>query len=183
MTDPKTVGAYNNLPRNTNFASGIQYKFHIRKLPTTNFFVQRVNIPSMTTQVATQHTPLQNLPLPGTTLTYGDLTLEFKVDEEFKNYLELFTWVNGLAFPKDTDEFASLLNESRDLKQEFGGIYSDAILHVLTNKSKPIINVLFREAFIYTLGEVVFRSTADDVDYLSCTAGFKYSYIDLENVT
>lgn len=181
--DPSLIGALNRQPTNLNPASGLQFKFVIRKIPNVNFTVQSVNIPSLNLAAVMQPTPLQNLPLPGTTLSYDNLNLTFILDEKFANYFELFTWINGLGFPKDFHQYASLKNEMRDVSSKFGGIWSDAILHVLTNESNPILNFIFRDAFPVSLGPIQFDTRDGGPAWITCAASFKYALTDFEYVT
>lgn len=180
--NPQDIGALNRQPEDMNFLQGMQFKFVIRKLPNTNIFVQRCNLPSLSLAAAEQKTPLQDLPLPGTTLSYGDLLVTFRVNADFSNYLELFTWINGEGFPKDTEQYANLKNENNDLNAEFGGIFSDAILHVMDNNGNPIINILYRDTFITHLSDVYFDTATIDPNFLVCEATFKYAYLDIEKV-
>ena len=46
--------------------------------------------------VATQPTYLRDTPVPGDKITFGDFDLEFIVDEDFENYLEIHNWIRGL---------------------------------------------------------------------------------------
>ena len=156
--------------------------FVIRKLPNTIYFVQKANLPDIHLQYVEQKTPLQDLPMAGTTLSYQDLTIEYKINGDFSNYIELFTWINGEGFPKDTAEYVDIKNENKDLLQEFGGLYSDAVLHVLDNKSNPIINILFRDAFPIAVGGLKFETDVEGVNYLSSSATFKFMWFDIERV-
>ncbi len=179
--DASQIGALNRQP-DQNFLQGMQFKFAIRKLPGMNYFVQRVNLASLHLSTPKQFTPLQDLPVAGTTLSYGDLVVTFRINADFSNYLELFKWINGEGFPKDFREYANLKNESHDLNAEFGGLYSDAILHIMDNKEKPIINVIYRDALVFNLSDIYFDTSTADPNYLLCEASFKYAYIDLERV-
>lgn len=183
IPDENSIGALNRQPANLNFLQGVQFKFVIRKLPNTIYFVQKCNLPDIEAPSTKQFTPMQDLSMPGTTLNYGDLDIEYKINGDFSNYLEIFKWVNGENFPKDTDEYVDIKNENRDISAEFGGIYSDAILHVLDNKSQPIINILFRDAFPVKCGGFRFDTTDDGTNILTSTASFKYGWIDIERVT
>jgi hypothetical protein len=176
------VGILNNQPE-LNFLQGMKFRFFIRKLPGVNYFVQRCNLPGMSISTPEQPTPLQNLPLPGTSLSYMDLVVTFRINADFSNYISLYKWLNGLAFPKDTYEYAELRNENTDLNAEFGGLFSDAVINVLDNYENSLLNIYYRDAFVTTLSDIYFDSTTADPNFLICTANFRYAWIDLESIS
>jgi hypothetical protein len=177
-----SIGALKRQPENLNFLSGLKYKFVIHKTPVINFFCQKCTLPGISIDTVEQPTPLQNLPMAGTTLNYEDLVIEFAVDENFQSYIEIWKWINGLGFPKNFHEYADLKNEDNDISQEFGGLYADATLHILSNETNPIINVYFRDAFPYSLSDLSFDATTEDANWLTATARFKYGWVDIEAV-
>ena len=55
--------AIDNTPENRNFLSPLNFKFSIKKSPNMNFFLQKVNLPSITQDVIvipTNFNPLYN---------------------------------------------------------------------------------------------------------------------------
>ena len=79
--------ALSTAPKTTNFLSPLGAKFTIKKLPTVNFFVQRVAIPSLTVGEFPIGTPFSaKLQMPGDLVTFGDLVITFRVDENMDNY-------------------------------------------------------------------------------------------------
>ena len=90
--------AFNTEPKSTNFLSPLGYKFTLKKMPTVNFFVQSVAIPSVTVGELPIPTPFSTkLQLPGDLVTFGDLVLTFRVDEDMANYLEVFNWIKSVT--------------------------------------------------------------------------------------
>ena len=72
----------NSDPKTTNFLSPLGAKFSIKKIPTVNFFVQGVAIPSMIVGEIPVGTPFSaKIQMPGDLVTFGDLVLTFRVDE------------------------------------------------------------------------------------------------------
>lgn len=182
VPDVSMIGALNRQPENLNFLQALKFKFQIFKLPNTNYFVQRCNLPGISANIVEQKTPLQDVPLPGTKLKYNDLVITFRINADFSNYLELFTWINGEDFPKDQREYANLKAEFRDISQQFGGIVSDAQLILMNNKEEPIIIITFVDAFVKSLSDLYFDSTTKDGNFLVCEATFDYAYININLV-
>ena len=50
-------------PENTNFLSPVGFDFKVKKLPTVNYFVQAINVPSVTLGQGNIPTPFINIPL------------------------------------------------------------------------------------------------------------------------
>lgn len=183
MDDSLLIGAANSQPDDLNFLSTVKFKFQLRKLPAVNYFCSAVNIPGKAlSNTTSQPTPLQKMPLPGHQLNYEELVIRFRVDEKLHNYRELSNWIDGLGFPKDTDQYAQLKQENTQLNQQFGGLFSDAVLHILDSDDNPIVNVIFRDAFPKSLTALEFKTGEDDTSYIEATAQFEYSYYDFQDV-
>jgi hypothetical protein len=158
-------------PTNKSFLSPLGFDFSIKKLPTTNFFVTRATIPGFTLGVAEAPTPFVRLPIPGDKIQFNDLQVTFKIDEDMKNYLEVFNWIMGLGFPDRYEQYAAL---KRKGKTTGDGIYSDASLTILTSAMNPNMEFTFRNVFPYSLTDVDFNTSLTDVEYLEATVGFRY---------
>ena len=158
-------------PTNKSFLSPLGFDFSIKKLPTTNFFVTRATIPGITLGIAAAPTPFVRLPIPGDKIEFNDLQVTFKIDEDMKNYLEVFNWIMGLGFPDRYEQYAAL---KRKGKGTGDGIYSDASLTILTSAMNPNMEFTFRNVFPYSLTDVDFTTSIADVEYLEATVGFRY---------
>jgi hypothetical protein len=160
-----------NEPTNKNFLSPLGFDFRIKKLPTTNFFVTRATIPGFTLGVVESPSPFVRLPIPGDKVQFNDLQVTFKIDEDMKNYLEIFNWIMGLGFPDNYGQYASIRGKGKTTGE---GIYSDGVLTILTSAMNPNIEFSFRNAFPYSLTDVDFNTSSADVEYLEATVGFRY---------
>ena len=77
-------------PTNNNFLSQVGAKFVIKKMPNVNYFIQNVSLPSVDVGQVEVATPFSNrIKMPGDLVTYGDLVISFRVDEDLNNYNEL----------------------------------------------------------------------------------------------
>ncbi len=179
----ETYGALLRQPENQNFLLDNKFAFTLRKIPNCKYFIQAVSIPGIKLGVAKQLTPFQTLPLPGTEIDFDELSVTFKVDENFKNWIEINRWMQGLGLVKDFSEYASIKKENIQINSEFGGIWSDAIIHVLSNESNPLVNIIFRDAFPTSLSSVDFDSRTDEPKEQIATVKFTYAYFDFEYVT
>lgn len=169
--------AISNQPSNISFLSPLGFKFTIKKAPHVNFFVQSVNLPSISLGEADVETPFSKIPFPGTKLTFGNLSVTFKVDEDMKNYLEMFNWMKELGFPDNFAQYQSIANRAIYSGE---GVFSDITLIILTSAMNPNLEVTFVDCFPVDLSELSFDSTAADVDYLTATVTFANRRFDVK---
>ena len=195
-----TTNSFARQPTSIDYASPTQFKFQISKLPKVEYFCTSVNLPSLTISETTQPTPFVDLPMPGTKLTYGTLTMSFLVDENLENFQEIHGWIRGLGFPEDYLEYGTLAKAGADRfpggsnavstepgkvkygQTKQGAVFSDATLIVLTSKNNPIIECRFRDVYPTSIGELQYDQQSTDVQYLTTTVSFNYSRYDFAGV-
>ena len=173
------MSALSNQPENTAFLSPLGFKLQIKKLPNVNYFVQSVDIPSVSLGTADADTPFIKIPFPGTKLTYGNLQVTFKVDEDLKNYLEIYDWLKSVGFP---DNFAQYTNVAGAALASGDGVFSDISLIVLTSAMNPNIEFTFQDCFPVDLSALQFDSTSVDVQYLTATVSFANRKFDAKTI-
>ena len=183
-------------PTVLDYASPIQFRFKIAKLPTVEFFIQSANIPGISIGTATVPTPLYDYPVPGDEITFQDLDISFLVDENLTNYKELHDWISGLGFGKNHQQYADLQATAEDrfpgsskgslvagveipAPLSEGGIYSDATLTVLNSKNIAVTEIRFQNVFPTSIGSLSYDVQASDVDYLKAQASFSYINYDI----
>ena len=187
-------------PTTLDYASPTQFKFKITKLPKVEYFCTAVNVPDLSLSSITQPTPFVDLPLPGTKITYGQLTMSFLVDENLENFEEIHGWIRGMGFPENYKEFRDLQETVNDRfpgasnshstepgKVKYGttnanAIQSDATLIVLSSKNNPIKEIRFRNLYPVSLGGLQYDQQSTDVQYLTSTVTFNYDKYDFATV-
>jgi len=163
---------------NRNFLSGIGFKFNLGKYPKVDFFCNTAKIPEVKLVIATQPTYLKDIDLPGTKLTYGDLTLQFLVDENMENYMIIHNWITGLGFPETPQQFKDLTTDDdgvRDMKEQ----YADGTLRILNSNFNCVTKVKFLDLFPVSLSSLDFDATSTDVNYFTAQVSFKYTVYQL----
>ena len=195
-----TVNVIDREPSKLDYASPIQFRFKMTKLPNVEFFVQTANIPGISLGSTTFETPLKSIAGIGDKVSYQSLDVSFLVDENLNNYKEIHDWITGLGFPQDHKQFKTLLGTSADrfsgttastaatgtsIPQPLdeGGIYSDATLTVLNNKNIAKTEIRFQNVFPVSLGGLSYDIKANDVDYLTVQASFNYMYYDIVQIS
>lgn len=167
------------VPSNQNFLGKNGFQFSIHKLPNTNFFVESCNIPGISIDPVFIGTPLVNLPFSGDHITYQELTITFKVDEDLGAYIDIYTWIRQLGFSEDSSEYATIASKSI---VSGNGIVSDASLIILDAKKRGNYEIVFINAFPITLSTLQLGYTVEDVEYLTADATFRYDTYDINRI-
>jgi hypothetical protein len=163
--------------------SPVGFKLSISKIPKVDFFSNSTAIPGINLGVAIQSTYLKDIPVPGDKLTYDDLSLEFFVDENLENYLEVHNWLRGLGYPNNIGEFMDFKSKDEyfpntSSKNSFNE-YSDAKLTIYNSNFNPIIDVHFKDIFPVSLSSIKFEAKSTDINYVIAEVVFKYSIYDI----
>ena len=165
---------------NKNMLSPLGFQLNIQKLPLLNFFVQSVSLPGITATTLDQQTPLRLIPTPGDKIEYSELEVVFKVDEDMRNYIEVFEWIRGLGFPDENEQYSELQPDPATYSGE--GIYSDATLTILTSAMNPNVRIQINDLFPISLSPIEMSAVNPDVEYIEATASFRflrYSFVRL----
>tara|TARA_B110000503_G_C7075004_1_gene382529 strand:- start:696 stop:1211 length:516 start_codon:yes stop_codon:yes gene_type:complete len=131
------------------------------KYPNAQFMVQQVALPDISVEAATYSTPFRDIGMSGGKVNYGELSLTFLIDEQLTNYQEIHDWLFGLVSEQDSKS----LKKNRDLT-----------LMVLSSANNVIKQIQFVDAYPTTLGSLPFDVTQTDIEYLTATVSFGYSY-------
>ncbi len=166
------------LTDNQNFLSPLGFRFLIQKMPNVNFFIQTVNIPSVSVGETTMPSPFVAIPVGGDHLNFGSLSLTYKVDEDMKNYRELHDWINGIGFPESFDQRKEELQKSAGIKAS-KDLLSDGTLVILNSNMNPNLEVTFKDLYPVSLGDVQFDLSQTDVEYITATADFRFRSFDV----
>ena len=195
-----TTNVIDRTPSKLDYASPIQFRFKMTKLPNVEFFVQTANIPGISLGSTTFETPLKSIAGVGDKISYQSLDVSFLVDENLNNYKEIHDWITGLGFPQDHKQFNTLLATGSDRFSgstastaatgtstpqpvNEGGTYSDATLTVLNSKNIAKTEIRFQNVYPTSLGSLSYDVKASDVDYLQVNASFNYMYYDIVQIS
>ena len=163
---------------NRNFLSGIGFKFNLGKYPKVDFFCNTARIPEISLGTATQSSYLKDIEVPGEKISYGDLTIQFLVDENMENYRIVHDWITGLGFPETAQQFKDTTTDvagAREMNEQF----ADGTLRILNSNFNEIAKVKFLDMFPVSLSSLDFDATSTDVNYFTAQATFKYTVYQL----
>ena len=171
--------AWDRQLKNRNFLSPAGFKFNLSRAPKVDFFSNSVNIPNINLGVAIQASYLKDIPIPGDKISYGDLEVQFFIDENLENYLEVHDWIRALGFPESLDETIPLTVNPEDLE---GSAYSDGTLLIYNSSFNAVAKVEFQSLFPTSLSAVEFNAQTTDINYIMATASFKYTIFNVESL-
>ena len=169
-----------------NFLSVIGFKFALERCPKVDFYCNAANLPSITLGVAEQPSYLRNIPVPGDKIQFEDLQISFMVDEHMENYLEIYDWITGLGFPESIDQYIQLGDDKKlapenDPNDNFNE-RSDATLMILNSDYNTSVKVKFRDLFPIEISGIPIDPKAEQQEYYTATARFKYTIYDVIDV-
>ena len=150
----------NNLTNNLNMLSPGNFKITIDTAEFSNleFFCTTASIPGLSVSALVQGYKNNKAYFPGETIEYSQFTLSFIVDEELKNYKEIYDWIT----------------ENKTLEPKF----KDITLSILSNKNTTNKQILFHDCFPISLGELSFTTQDTAVDYITCEVTFQYNMFE-----
>ena len=159
---------------NKSFLSNNKYEFVIERLPNVVFFVQSINLPTITLATTPTQTPFVQINTPGGILTFEQLTVNYIVDEDMASWREIYNWITALGNPTSKNKLGNLaLAPGRS-----NNIVSDASLLVKTNSNNPNLTFSFKNLFPIELGGIQF-SSIENQEFLTSSITFLYDYYTL----
>ena len=170
---------------NRNFLVPTGFNFILNRAPKVSYFGSAVEIPSINLGVANFANYLKDIPLPGDKMEFDDFNLNFLVDENLENYMEIQNWMRGLGFPESLKEIYDYQKEAPDIKQPNKSqlnLYSDGTLTILDSNMRPKFKVIFENMFPYSLSTLEFDSRQTDLEYFTARVGFKYTIYNIVDI-
>ena len=171
---------------NRNFLVPTGFNFILNRAPKVAYFGSSVEIPSMSLGVANFANYLKDIPLPGDKMEFSDFNLNFLVDENLENYMEIQHWMRGLGFPESLTETYKYQKEKSDLKQPIRSqlnLYSDGTLTVLDSNNIPKFKIIFENLFPTYLTTLDFDATQTDLEYFTAEVTFKYTIYNIVDMS
>ena len=174
---------YEKQIQNRNYLAPTGFKFTVSRAPKISYFGNQVNLPSLTLGIANQPTYLKNIPRPGTEVDFEDLVINFLVDEDLENYLEIQNWIRGIGYPESLDQIYDFQkDDSNSMKDKYAeeiNLFSDGTLTILNNVNLPKFKVNFEGMFPYALSTLNFDATKSDLEYFTAQVSFKYNIYNI----
>lgn len=150
---------------NLNYLAPVYFRMAMDKLkfPNVEYTIQTIILPDVTLNAAPLSTPHRRLGLSGEKLDYGQVQMSFLIDEEMKNYQEIYDWMVGSATTADEGN-----RKERDIT-----------LTILSSHNNITREVQFVNAFPTSLSSLPFDLTITDIQYLTAVVSFEFAYFKL----
>ncbi len=169
-----------NQPKNLNYFIPTGFKFMIDKIPHVNFFCQSCNLPGLSAGQTLITNPFRDVPIAGDKVQYNELRVRFIIDEELKNWLEVYDWIKGLTFPEDLEQYRKLAEANTPNPK--GELYSDGTLSILTSNKNMQYVAKFTDLFPVDLTDIEMSSDVADSEVVASDATFAYSTYKIERI-
>ncbi len=171
------MSAIGNQPDNTNYLSPFGFQLVLQRAPTVKYFAQGVTLPTVSLPEIEQPTPFIRIPYPTDKLLYEPLVIRFRVDEDMKNWLEIYNWMFSLAPPVDKEPYKDAVGGER------GEVYkalSDGTLAILNSAKGITKSFFFHDMFPTSLSPLQFDVTGADIEYLESDVTLRYRFFTVE---
>lgn len=143
------------------------YQFSINRIPETIFRITSVNLPEISVPAPSAPSGASTQYFPGSVTEFSQLNLTFLVDENLKNYEEIYRWITQQRYGIGPEFTAKNVTET--------SLTSDATLLTLTNSNNPNRVIKFFDLFPTSLGQLNFSTQQPDPIPVECSAQFYYS--------
>ncbi len=139
--------------------SGFRLVIDSLKFKNAQFLVQLASIPELSIDSAPFATPLRNIGMHSDKATYSSFECTFLIDEQLINYKEIHDWLLAQVVENDTKK------KTRDMT-----------LLNLSSHNNVAREIQFVDAYPISLTSLPFDATQPDVEYLTASVSFNYSY-------
>jgi len=170
-------------PDTNNYLSTNYFKFEISRLPLVTYYCQQVNLPSLSLS------PVEQPTVFGTTAkwiggkyTWEELNVSFLVDEDMKNWIEVFEWMEEIGTMVD---FKSNISSQRNIPRPSGqteDFFSDSKISITNSSYKTKLEVSIHDMFPIALSGIQFNSTSSDNEPVVANVTFAYTYYSINRL-
>ena len=161
---------------NIDQAQATAFQVTFTKLPGIVYMCQTVNIPSISSQAVYVPTPFVAYPIAGDHLSYEPLKMEFIINADFSNWLELVDWMKRLYFPENYDQHESIAEAE-------GGLYGDCVVTLLNSTSNPILRFTYEDCVPTSVSGFRLSTTVQDAsEPMVAVATFAFSTFTVKSI-
>jgi len=161
IRDPTTTGVISSQPANLNTARENRFRVVFRRLPNVQFWTQSVQVPPYTVNFVEQPTPYGKIPLPAD-VNFTEWQLNFRLDEDFKNYRELYKWMRATTNDGSSDFY------------DKNSLHSDATVMFTNSEGKETQLMVFQNVIPGILSGFDMNYTGAPPAEILVNASFKY---------
>jgi hypothetical protein len=176
----------NSVASNLNFITPSQFIFQLQRLKGVSFTCQTANIPNIAISASQQMTRMKDVPVPGDTITYGELMITFLIDENMDNYKSLHDWMKDITADIDTEDYNRYINRQAEFPnarnstlKPIAPTMTDATMSIVDSNNNANVEIRFKDLFPTSLEALQFDITDTSMPYLTASAGFTFSFYEI----
>ena len=171
-----TLARSGRIPDTNNYLGVNYFQLEITRTPTVTYFCQTANLPSLTLTPVEQPGTLGVRPKwIGGQYAYEDLQVSFLVDEDMRNWMEVYRWMEEIGNLENND---MVIAEKQTMD-----FFSDITLLVTNSSYKPQYRVQFKKAFPIAISGIQFNTASMDTEPILATATFTYDSYTIKTLT
>jgi hypothetical protein len=122
-----------------------------------------ISLPSITTGIISHQTPIKEIFLPGDSLEFSDVSINFQLDEDYGNWKTMMDWLFSNK---------NFYQNKQDL------ILSDLSIQLGNKKKNMIHSVQLYDIFPYDISSIEYLSKTDDIEPLEFQCVFKINNLE-----
>jgi hypothetical protein len=162
-------GRVQRQPTNFNELRNTAFQLKIESKDKLNFFIVAANLPGFELGAVDQMTPVGRVPWSGDH-NFEELQVQFIVDEDLVNWLEVHNWMRAAASVAKYDDY------------DFTEIFRDGVLVLKTNQYSPNVAVNFVGLVPRGLSGLDFDSRTSEPEIITATITFAYTDYTIETI-
>lgn len=156
----------------TGFRLTISREFY----PHMQFFAQQVQHPSLEVPPSDlSYKRLQNVGITGNQIVNGSVTVDVLMDENMEAYKEIYDWMSRMTDERHKPASARFANARDAIPTS----YCDISLSILTSSNNPNKEILYKNAFPTSLGDIQFNTTSTG-EYITFPVTFRFDYFEFK---
>lgn len=166
---------YNRQLSSNNYLSPIGFVLIIEKSAKVSYLCQRAAIPTFNVgSIDVYNRGMVSVPMIGNA-SFDNFTVDFIVDENLENYMEIHNWMRSISGAIDAGDFDEW---SQEYNNQTRPAVSQGTLQVLNNNNLNNFEVVFKDMFPVTLSALPFDVTGSDNEFFTASVTFQYSYYE-----
>jgi hypothetical protein len=157
-------------PDNLNYLQGNSFRVLFQRSPNTAFHLQSVNLPGVSISTGDNSTPGLQWDIVGNQLSFDAIDLEFIVDEDLANWLEIYDWLHEMSDPNLGKSTGTLQEQLTEMQ-----------LFIYTNSNNPSKLFTFHNVYPVSISSINFTTQSTGEPILA-TVSCNYTTYEMEPV-
>ena len=152
-----------------NYLNPTNFRVVVPRLPKFTYFIQSITVPSLSmSSIDVGFKGFPRTSVPSAIDITDQIILTFIVDEDMKNWQDIYDWMTAIVPSKENDGGVKVVDP-----------YSEIIVLIYNAQKKLNKKITYSSCHPVNLGSFDMNSTATSIDPIILTANFAYKKIDI----